>query len=48
VNLKEWAETQGIHYQTARRWFQQGKLPVEARKVGGLILIDPPHRQALR
>lgn len=25
---------------TAYRWFRDGKLPVKARKVGGLILID--------
>ena len=40
MNLKEWAAGQGIHYQTAYRWFRDGKLPVPARKVGGLILVD--------
>jgi predicted site-specific integrase-resolvase len=40
VNLKEWAASAGVSYTTARRWFSAGKLPVPARKVGGLILVD--------
>jgi predicted site-specific integrase-resolvase len=39
VNLKEWAAREGVSYVTARRWFSSGKLPVPARKVGGLILV---------
>jgi predicted site-specific integrase-resolvase len=39
VNLKEWAEREGVAYVTARRWFAAGKLPVPAWKVGGLILV---------
>ena len=39
VNLKEWAAREGIAYVTARRWFADGRLPVPARKVGGLILV---------
>jgi predicted site-specific integrase-resolvase len=42
VNLKEWAARQGVGYATARRWFTDGRLPVPARKVGGLILVDEP------
>jgi predicted site-specific integrase-resolvase len=42
VNLKEWAAANGVGYSTARQWFLDGKLPVPARKVGGLILVDPP------
>jgi predicted site-specific integrase-resolvase len=42
VNLKEWAEEQGVAYVTARRWFAAGKLPVPAYRVGGLILIGTP------
>jgi predicted site-specific integrase-resolvase len=48
VNLKEWARRQGVGYSTARRWFDEGKLPVPARRAGGLILVgetaatDPP------
>ena len=42
MNLKEWARVQGIHPVTAYRWFRDGKLPVPARRVGGLILVDAP------
>jgi putative resolvase len=37
VNLREWALAQGIHPQTAYRWYREGKLPVPARKMGKLI-----------
>jgi predicted site-specific integrase-resolvase len=39
VNLKEWARREGVSYSTARRWLADGKLPVPAQKVGGLILV---------
>ena len=39
MNLKQWAERQGVSYVTARRWFAAGTLPVQARRVGGLILV---------
>lgn len=39
MNLTEWAEAQGIHPQTAYRWFRQGRLPVPAQRVGGLIMV---------
>jgi predicted site-specific integrase-resolvase len=42
VNLKEWASREGVSYATARRWHASGKLPVPARKVGGLILVGEP------
>jgi predicted site-specific integrase-resolvase len=42
VNLKQWAERQGVAYVTARRWFRDGRLPVPARRVGGLILVGEP------
>jgi len=42
VNLKEWAAANGVGYSTARQWFLDGKLPVPARRVGGLILVDEP------
>jgi predicted site-specific integrase-resolvase len=42
MNLKEWADRQGVSYTTARRWFRAGRLPVPARRVGGLILIGEP------
>ena len=40
VNLKEWAKREGVHPVTAYRWFREGKLPVPARRVGGLILVE--------
>lgn len=46
MNLKEWAATQGISSETAYRWFHAGKLPVPARKIGGLILVDSPNPEA--
>ena len=33
---------QSIHPVTAYQWFRDGKLPVPARRVGGLILVDAP------
>jgi predicted site-specific integrase-resolvase len=48
VNLREWALSQGLHPQTAYRWYRQGRLPVPARKVGKLILVgdlEAPARQ---
>jgi putative resolvase len=40
VNLKEWALAQGIHPQTAYRWFRAGTLPVPAQQVGRMILVN--------
>ncbi len=48
MNLAEWAESQGIARVTACRWFRAGELPVPARKVGGLILVDTPDAAAGR
>ena len=42
MNLKEWAARQGVSYATARAWYRTGKLPVPARKVGGLVLVGDP------
>jgi predicted site-specific integrase-resolvase len=39
MNLSEWANVQGVHPQTAYRWFREGTLPVTARQVGRLILV---------
>lgn len=41
MNLKQWAAREGVHPLTAYRWFREGKLPVPARRVGRLILVDP-------
>jgi putative resolvase len=41
VNLREWAAAQGLHPQTAYRWFRQGRLPVPAVRVSRrLILVN--------
>lgn len=40
LNLKQWAEREDVHHVTAYRWFREGRLPVPARKVGGLILVN--------
>jgi predicted site-specific integrase-resolvase len=42
VNLRKWAIANGVHPVTAYRWWREGKLPVPATCVGGLILIDQP------
>ena len=44
MNLTDWARQNGIHPQTAYRWFRIGTLPVAARRVGPrtvLIEADP-------
>jgi predicted site-specific integrase-resolvase len=37
----EWAHAQDIHVTTGYRWWQEGTLPVPARKAGRLILVSP-------
>ena len=39
MNLRGWALFQGIHPQTACKWYRAGTSPVPARKVGQLILV---------
>jgi putative resolvase len=39
VNLTEWAKTQGVHPQTAYRWFREGMLPVPAQRVGPRTIL---------
>jgi predicted site-specific integrase-resolvase len=46
VNLATWAERNGVARVTAYRWFRAGLLPVAARKVGRLILVDDPAVEA--
>ncbi len=42
VNLTEWARMQGIHPQTAYRWFREGTLPVPAVRVNQrTVLVSP-------
>jgi predicted site-specific integrase-resolvase len=42
MNLAVWVERNGVVRVTAYRWFRAGLLPVPARKVGRLILVDDP------
>jgi putative resolvase len=43
MKLSEWAAQQGVHYQTAWRWWKRGTLPVPARQLAsGTILVDVP------
>lgn len=48
MNLAAWAERNGVARVTAYRWFRAGQLPVKARKVGRLILVEEPAREASR
>ena len=41
MNLGGWTHAQGIHVQTACRWYREGTLPVPVQKVGRLILVSP-------
>jgi putative resolvase len=41
MKLAAWARANGVHPQTAYRWFRQGKLPVPARRLpSGTILVE--------
>lgn len=44
MNLTDWAEQAGVSKFTAYRWFREGILPVPARRVGRLIMVDAPRR----
>ena len=48
MNLAAWAERNGVARVTAYRWFRAGLLPVPARRVGRLILVDVPADAAPR
>jgi putative resolvase len=42
VNLTEWARAQGVHPQTAYKWFRAGTLPVPAVRVNErTVLVNP-------
>lgn len=42
MNLTEWARAQGIHPQTAYRWFREGTLPVPAVRINSRsVLVSP-------
>ena len=40
--MKEWAESQGIAYITARRQYAAGTLPVPTYRIGRLIMVGEP------
>jgi putative resolvase len=42
VNLTEWARLQGVHPQTAYRWFREGTLPVPAVRVNSRSVLVLP------
>src|SRR5919198_4217976 len=43
MKLATWARANGVHPQTAYRWFRQGTMPVPARRLpSGTILVDAP------
>jgi predicted site-specific integrase-resolvase len=46
MNLAVWAERNGVARVTGFRWFRAGQLPVPARRVGRLILVDEPIGEA--
>ena len=39
MNLTDWARANGVHPQTARRWFREGTLPVPAERVGPRTIL---------
>jgi putative resolvase len=43
MKLAAWAHANGVHPQTAYRWFRQGTMPVPARRLpSGTILVEVP------
>jgi len=41
MKLSQWAKRQGIHYNTAYRWFNEGNMPVSAYKTkSGSIMVE--------
>lgn len=44
MNLTEWARRQGVHPQTAYRWFKNGTMPVPAVRVGPRTILVSPDR----
>jgi putative resolvase len=48
VNLTQWARSEGVHPQTAYRWFREGTLPVPAVRVNQrTVLVNPGGSDAL-
>ena len=42
MNLTQWARSQGIHPQTAYRWFREDRLPVPAVRVNSRTVLVAP------
>ena len=42
MKLSQWAKQQGVHYNTAYRWFYQGLIPNAIQLPTGTILIQNP------
>ena len=43
MKLAEWARANGVHPQTAYRWFREDRMPVPARRLeSGTIWVDTP------
>src|ERR1700677_2304011 len=42
MDLAAWAKRNGVARVRAYRWFRAGLLPVPARRVGRLIVVDEP------
>ena len=48
MNLTQWARSQGVHPQTAYRWFREGILPVPAVRVNQrTVLVNPDRGDAV-
>lgn len=49
MKLSEWAKSYGISYQTAHRWFKEGKLPCEAEQMPtGTIIIRSSDKKDIK
>jgi putative resolvase len=40
MRLSDWARLEGVHYQTAWKWFKDGTLPVPARARSAIRLQE--------
>src|SRR5919197_6250846 len=48
MKLAAWARVNGVHPQTAYRWFRQGTMPVPARRLpSGSILVEVPSSEGV-
>ena len=46
MNLTQWARQQGVHPQTAYRWFREGTLPVPAVRINSRSVLVSPETSA--